>query len=99
MVLRRIHCDQVSHPWTKLADLGARKLQVVIRYNCVLECERGQPLPTPSLQAKKAFYAKARQSNYAASLRRKGFDTTPADAERKLPSRESVLSAYRARQG
>ncbi|WP_179062188.1 YhfG family protein [Pseudomonas taiwanensis] len=53
----------------------------------------------PSLQAKKAYYAKARQSNYAASLRLKGVDVTPADAERKLPSRESVLSAYHSRQG
>ncbi|WP_342242892.1 YhfG family protein [Pseudomonas sp. OTU5201] len=56
-------------------------------------------MPTPSLQAKRAYYAKARQSNYAASLRLEGFDTTPADAERKLPSRESVLSAFRFRQG
>ncbi|MDH4555757.1 DUF2559 family protein [Pseudomonas sp. BN417] len=55
-------------------------------------------MATPSLQAKKAYYAKARQSNYVASLRLEGFDVTPADAERKLPSRESVLSAYRARQ-
>ena len=54
--------------------------------------------PTPSLQARKACYARARQSNYAASLRLEGFVVTPADAERKLPSRESVLSAYRARQ-
>ncbi|NWL80426.1 DUF2559 domain-containing protein [Pseudomonas taiwanensis] len=51
------------------------------------------------MQAKKAYYAKARQSNYAASLRLKGVDVTPADAERKLPSRESVLSAYHSRQG
>lgn len=55
-------------------------------------------MPTPSLQAKKAYYAKTRQSNYAASLRLEGFDTTPADGERKLPSRESVLSAYGSRQ-
>ncbi|MCY1278973.1 hypothetical protein D3C76_1825030 [compost metagenome] len=55
-------------------------------------------MPTPSLQAKKAYYAKARQSNYVASLRLEGFDVSPADAERKLPSREAVLGAYRARQ-
>lgn len=50
---------------------------------------------TPSLQAKKAYCAKTRQSNYAASLRLEGYSTTPADAERPLPTRESVLSAYR----
>lgn len=55
-------------------------------------------MPTPSLQAKRAYYAKARRSNYAASLRLEGVETTPADGERKLPSRESVLSAYRSRQ-
>ncbi|WP_256658166.1 YhfG family protein [Pseudomonas sp. D(2018)] len=38
-------------------------------------------MPTPSLQVKRAYYAKARQSNYAASLRLESFDTTPADAE------------------
>ncbi|MDH4580515.1 hypothetical protein E8F20_01340 [Pseudomonas sp. BN415] len=38
-------------------------------------------MPTLSLQAKMAYYAKARQSNYAASLRLESFDTTPADAE------------------
>ncbi|MNF82579.1 hypothetical protein D3C84_648870 [compost metagenome] len=73
-------------------------VQNPIRYNCVLDCERGPPMPTPSLQAKKAYYAKARQSNYVASLRLEGFDVSPADAERKLPSREAVLGAYRARQ-
>ncbi|WP_271408087.1 YhfG family protein [Pseudomonas sp. Q1-7] len=55
-------------------------------------------MPTPSLQDKKAYYAKVRRSNYAASLRLEGFEVTPADAERKLPSREAVLSAYRAGQ-
>ncbi|MFI8482887.1 YhfG family protein [Pseudomonas sp. NPDC078700] len=48
-----------------------------------------------SLQAKKAYFAKARQSNYVASLRLEGFQVTQADAERKLPTRESVLRAYR----
>ncbi len=53
-------------------------------------------MPTPSLRAKRAYYAKARQSNYAASLRLAGFDTSAADGKRKLPSRESVPSAYRS---
>lgn len=85
--LRR--CVMQSLPW------GGQNL---VRYTAAVRNERGQLMPTPSLQAKKAYYAKARQSNYAASLRLEGFDVTPADAERKLPSRESVLSAYRARQ-
>ncbi|MBE7373599.1 YhfG family protein [Pseudomonas lopnurensis] len=51
-----------------------------------------------SLQAKKAYYAKVRQSNYAASLRLEGFDTTPADAKRELPTREAALRALRTRQ-
>ncbi|UVL59006.1 YhfG family protein [Pseudomonas sp. B21-035] len=52
-------------------------------------------MKTPSLQAKKAHCAKTRQSNYSASLRLEGFDVTPDDAERKLPTREAVLKAYR----
>ncbi|MCY1371248.1 hypothetical protein D9M69_583830 [compost metagenome] len=56
-------------------------------------------MPAPSLQAKKAYFAKVRQSNYAASLRLEGFDVTPADADRKLPTREAALDAYRNKQG
>ncbi|WP_339515095.1 YhfG family protein [Pseudomonas sp. RL_15y_Pfl2_60] len=51
-------------------------------------------MPAASLKAKKAYYAKARQSNYVASLRLEGFQVTRADAVRKLPTRESVLRAY-----
>ncbi|BAN48136.1 YhfG family protein [Metapseudomonas resinovorans] len=56
-------------------------------------------MPAPSLQAKKAYFAKVRQSNYAASLRLEGFDVTPADADRKLPTCEAALDAYRNKQG
>ncbi len=55
-------------------------------------------MSSPSLQAKKAYCAKARQSNYAASLRLEGFQVTVADVDRKLPSREAVLSELRSRQ-
>ena len=51
-----------------------------------------------SLQAKKAYCAKTRRSNYAASLRLEGFNTTQADAERKLPTREAALKAARSSQ-
>lgn len=51
-------------------------------------------MPTLSLKAKKAYCAKMRKSNYAASLRLEGFDSTPADAERALPSREELLETY-----
>ncbi|WP_122803038.1 YhfG family protein [Pseudomonas sp. Leaf127] len=52
-------------------------------------------MTTPSLQAKKAYCAKTRKSNYAASLRLEGFDTTPSDAERPRLSREQLLKIYR----
>lgn len=55
-------------------------------------------MSSPSLQAKKAYYAKVRQSNYAASLRLEGFESTPDDARRELPTREAALRALRARQ-
>ncbi|MGS1107788.1 YhfG family protein [Achromobacter anxifer] len=48
-----------------------------------------------SLQAKLDYWAKVRRSNYAASMRLEGYPVTPADAKRELPSRESVLRAYR----
>ncbi|UZE31140.1 YhfG family protein [Pseudomonas asplenii] len=47
-----------------------------------------------SLEAKKAYAARTRQSNYAASLRLAGFNMTFADGERGLPSREDVLKAF-----
>lgn len=56
-------------------------------------------MPAPSLAAKKAYFAKVRQSNYAASLRLEGFDVTPADAKRELPTREAAMSAYRNKKG
>jgi hypothetical protein len=54
-------------------------------------------MPTLSLAAKKAYCAKTRKSNYAASLRLEGFDITPLDSERPLPSRE-LLKTYRNKQ-
>jgi len=55
-------------------------------------------MKAPSLQAKKTYCAKTRQSNYAASLRLEGYDTSPADGERALPTREAVLNSYRQSQ-
>ncbi|UUQ65644.1 YhfG family protein [Pseudomonas fuscovaginae UPB0736] len=52
---------------------------------------------TLSLEAKKAYAARTRQSNYAASLRLAGFKMTLADGEKSLPSREEVLKAFSTR--
>lgn len=48
-----------------------------------------------TFQQKQAYYDKVRRSNYLASLRLEGFDTTRADAEKPPPSRESVIEKYR----
>jgi hypothetical protein len=55
-------------------------------------------MPAPSLDAKKAYCAKTRKSNYAASLRLEGFESSPLDAERPPPSREELLKTYRKKQ-
>ncbi|WP_434680293.1 DUF2559 domain-containing protein [Pseudomonas sp. R1-18] len=52
-------------------------------------------MPTLSLHAKKAYCAKTRKSNYAASLRLEGFDSSPSDIERPLRTREEILDSYR----
>ncbi|MFJ7141434.1 MAG: YhfG family protein [Pseudomonas protegens] len=49
---------------------------------------------TISLETKRAYAAKTRKSNYAASLRLEGFKVSPADVERALPSREELLKAF-----
>jgi hypothetical protein len=48
-----------------------------------------------SLQAKLAYCAQTRRSNYAASLRLEGYDVTQEESKRELPSREAVLRVYR----
>ncbi len=55
-------------------------------------------MKTPGIEAKKAYFARVRRSNYAASLRLEGFDVSPADATRALPAREAILRIYRKRQ-
>jgi hypothetical protein len=47
-----------------------------------------------SLQAKVAYCAQFRQSNYAASLRLEGYAVKPDDAKRELSTREAVLKTY-----
>lgn len=48
-----------------------------------------------SLQAKVAYCAKTRRSNYVASLRLEGYEVTEAESKRELPEREAVLRTYR----
>ena len=55
----------------------------------------GRIMSTPSLETKKAYCAKTRKSNYAASLRLEGFDSSPSDIERARPTREQLLKTYR----
>jgi hypothetical protein len=47
-----------------------------------------------TLQAKQAYCVKTRRSNYAASLRLEGFNSSPADAQKPLPTRDAVLRTY-----
>ncbi|WP_144238531.1 YhfG family protein [Pseudomonas brassicacearum] len=47
-----------------------------------------------SLETKKAYAARTRRSNYAASLRLEGFKMTLADGEEKMPTREEVLKTF-----
>ncbi|WP_434672407.1 YhfG family protein [Pseudomonas sp. R1-15] len=49
---------------------------------------------TVSLETKKAYAARTRRSNYAASLRLEGFKVSAHDGEDKLPSREEVLKTF-----
>ncbi|WP_081005918.1 YhfG family protein [Pseudomonas asplenii] len=47
-----------------------------------------------SLEAKKAYAARTRQSNYTASLRLAGFKMTFADGQKSLPTREEVSKFF-----
>jgi hypothetical protein len=48
-----------------------------------------------TFKQKQAHYENVRRSNYLASLRLAGFDTSPADLNQPLPTREEVLAKYR----
>jgi hypothetical protein len=48
-----------------------------------------------TFKQKQAHYEKVRRSNYLASLRLAGFDTSPADLDQPLPTREEALAKYR----
>lgn len=48
-----------------------------------------------SLEAKKAWFAKHRKANYAASLRLEGFYVAKDDTEIKLPTRAAALKAVK----
>lgn len=48
-----------------------------------------------SVEAKKAYFAKTRRSNYTASLRLEGFSVQRADASRELPTKETLINRYR----
>ncbi|MCU1740293.1 MULTISPECIES: YhfG family protein [unclassified Pseudomonas] len=48
-----------------------------------------------TFQEKQDHYNRIRRSNCLASLRLEGFNTTPADLEKPLPTMEAVLNKYR----
>ncbi|WP_425531588.1 YhfG family protein [Chromohalobacter nigrandesensis] len=50
-------------------------------------------MPNVSLKAKRAYFAKVRQANYAASLRLEGVDV--ASSYRPTSSKAAVLKKYR----
>lgn len=50
-----------------------------------------------SIATKKAYFARVRRSNYAASLRLEGFRSEAGDAGRDLPSREVIVRHYCAK--
>jgi len=86
-------------PWRNRGGIRAGEYAAKSRqltYNGISAPEaRHRLVKTPSLEAKKAYCAKTRRSNYAASLRLEGYEVTESDAARELPSREAVLRAYR----
>ncbi|BBP66073.1 MULTISPECIES: YhfG family protein [Pseudomonas] len=49
---------------------------------------------TVSLEAKKAYAARTRRSNYAASLRLEGFKVSFSESDCKMPTREEVLKTF-----
>ncbi|RON03016.1 hypothetical protein BK658_05755 [Pseudomonas brassicacearum] len=48
-----------------------------------------------TFKQKQAHYEKVRRSNYLASLRLAGFDTSQADLDKPLPTRQEVFTKYR----
>lgn len=55
---------------------------------------RIRAMTTLSTEAKKAYFAKVRRSNYIASLRLEGHSVQAVDAVTHLPSREELRRRY-----
>lgn len=55
----------------------------------------GTRLEKLSLEVKKAYFAKHRQSNYTASLRLDGFKTSMNSADRPMPTSQAALETIR----
>lgn len=51
-------------------------------------------MTTPSMEAKKAYYAKTRRANYIASLRLEGYSVQVEDASRPLCTRDELRRRY-----
>lgn len=51
-------------------------------------------MSSPSIKAKKAYFAKTRQANYAASLRLEGFVVQQEGAVKKHASRKAAVIAH-----
>lgn len=64
-----------------------------LNYNWVLHRE-ANVMRELTFEQKQDHYESVRRSNYLASLRLEGFDTTRADADKSLPSREAALRKY-----
>jgi Protein of unknown function (DUF2559) len=67
----------------------------LISYNLRARNRKVQDMEKLSLEAKKAWFAKHRKANYAASLRLEGFCASKDDGEIKLPTRAAALKAVR----
>ncbi|WP_349677025.1 YhfG family protein [Pseudomonas sp. UBA1879] len=64
------------------------------RYSTACQA-RSTPHTSCLAKFQKTYCVRARRSDYAASLRMEGFDTSTAESKRRLPSREELLNSYR----
>lgn len=78
----------IASRWRAIFAAFAYNLQSLIH-------DEARLMKALSLQAKKAYCAKTRRSNYVASLRLEGYEVVPDLADRELPSREAAVQAHR----
>lgn len=77
-------------PWRRNVSHKLRQAAIITSLRYCMDYK----MKALGIEAKKAYFAKTRRSNYVASLRLEGYDLQPSVASGKAPSRATLIKQY-----